>query len=666
MQGDTGRAAENLRRMNMNQVERAHRKLIAAIRRYLLPDEVDQVERAYRLAYAAHKGLSRKSGEPYIMHPLIISNLLAEAFLDADTLSAALLHDVLEENKSITPQDLEKEFGAGVSHLVVGLTKLDMDNVRQILGTDPTYDQIEEASLVNLFMAMATDLRVIVIKLYDRLHNMRTINALLPANQLRMARETLDLFVPVAARLGIWWIKNELEDLSLNVVNPDTYAEIAEMLAARARLLKRDLTGTISRLQTKLAQDGLMAEVHDLPEHIYGQYRQIKAHGWENARMSSGLRVCVIVNTVAECYAALSSIHNLWQPVPGKIMDFIAAPKDGLYRSLHTVVIGYHGHPLKVRIRTPQMHYLAQYGVMAYLQHHDNGLTPLPRPEFAFLKDLVRLPNYDPQTFLEMFKTQIAPQRIRVYTPKGEARELPSGATPVDFAYAVHTEVGHSCYKAIVNGHYAPLNTPLRDGDQVEIIKAVTPQPDRAWLDSDLGYVGNPKTLGYIRRWFARRPATELIEHGVRWTEKEITCWGGWMGWQGNEEEIKQLAHKRGLNIRSFCVRVGRGEIPPPELAALVLKEVSGWNDEQVGPVTLEINANDRPGLLLDACKIVADDKVNIEKAQVLACDEHGLACLHMTLLAKTIRQIVRIVHRLEQVQGVIRVYCIGMGQDAW
>lgn len=630
---------------------------------YLPPDDIAQIERAFERARAAHDTQRRKSGELYVTHPLRVAMLLAELRMDADTLSAALLHDILEDTP-MTYSELVRGFGSDVARLVVGVTKLSQKvrrvkrKMRVARHATLTYDEIDALSLVSLFMDMAQDLRVIVIKLCDRLHNLVTIDALKPERRLAIAQETLDLFAPVAARLGIWLIKKQLEDLSLQVIAPEDFAEIQEILRARSQLLTRDLEDTLSLLRIKLAADGINAEVGSLPEHIYGLYRHIKMHGWQSARAYDGLRVSVVVDTIPQCYSALGSVHSLWQPIHGRIADFIASPQDGLYRSLHTVVIDQRGHPLEVRIRTQQMNHLADYGVIAYLQHAGDGtLAPQLHPQVVLLKELDKLPTDDPQDFLELFKSQITPKHIRVFTPKGEVQNLPAGATPIDFAYAVHTEIGHRCYKALVNRRFAPLYALLRDGDQVEIIKSDAPCPERAWLDLDLGYVGNPGTLRHIRRWFAHQPEDVLIEQGRALIEKEIHCWGGSVGWTG--AEIKTLARKRGMTTRSLCLRVGRGEISVSDLAAFVLGEAANWTGDQPKSLTLEVSAADRPGLLRDACQIVADENVNLERASALSNDESSLAELHLTLAAKTIRQIVRITHRLETMPSVIQLRCV-------
>ncbi len=644
----------------MTETRELEQQLVSLLH-YLPSNEAEQVLRALEWATSAHSGKRRKSGHPYIVHPLAVTTMLAELRLDAATLSAALLHDVLEDTP-LTYAELADEFGMQVARLVLGVTKLsekvkDVKKIRVRRGIKLTYEEIEELSLVSLLKHMTKDPRVIVIKLCDRLHNMRTIGALRSERRLEIARETLDLFAPIAGRLGIWLIKKALEDLCLQVIDPNAYSEIKEMAQARNQALARDMGEITAQLQARLAADGLVTTIHPLPEHVYGLYRQMQARGWQKARLYDGLRICVLVDTVPQCYMTFSSIHSLWPPLPGQIADFIATPKDGLYRSLHTVVIGRQGEPLEVRIRTPQMHYLSEYGIIAHLQYPAGGLTPPSSlPQMILLEELGKLLQDKPQDLLKTFISQIAAQFIQVFTPKGDALHLPAGSTPVDFAYAVHTQIGHSCYKALLNGRAVPLNTQLQDGDRVEIIKSETPRPDCAWLDPDLGYVGNPSTLKQIRRWLSRRPEEELYEQGQALIEKEIQRWRA--GNPPSGAEIRQMARKRGMLARSLCIRTGRGELSSRDVAEMVLHDLLGLSDDYLGAITLEITAADRPGLLRDACQIVAEDNVNLQRASAIASDEQGQARVQMTLEAQRLCQLIRIAHRLERMTDVLQVYC--------
>ena len=643
----------------MNNIENNYNNLIAQAQ-YLLPEELALISRAFEFAEEAHSVQKRKSGEPYIHHPIAVARILAEMQMDSQTIAAALLHDVIEDTPA-TYQQVETEFSTQIAQLVLGVTNFGekvkaLKKVRAAVNEDLTHEQRAAVNLVNLFLSMAADVRVIIIKLADRLHNMRTIHWLPAYKQQRKARETVDLFVPLASRLGIQRIKEELEDLCLQVLDPEAYAEIAEMLQARGKLLDRDLEDAISQLQHILQEDGCDAAVMPLPEHVSRLYQHIKTNSWESAQTYDGLRVQIVTKTQPNCYAALGSVHNLWAPVPGRFVDFIAVPKEGLYRALHTVVIGLRGHPLEVRILTKQMQDLAEYGIIAHLRPTGSPL-PLKQllPRLPWIEELSELPIDDPKTFLSLFKSEITPERIRVFTPKGDVIDLPSGATPVDFAYAVHTEIGHSCRKAIVNSKHVPLNTPLNSGDQVEIIKSLTPSPDRAWLDEDLAYTQQPYTRRKIRRWFSRRPEDALIEQGRAIIEKEILCWAKCEGW--DITRLDHLARQRGLTVESFSLRVGRGDINASELGTFVLNEVLGNPQETAKPLSLEINAMDRPNLLRDAAQIVAEENVNLMVAWARATEETGLAIVSMALDTPDIRKIVRIVHRFAHMPSALQVH---------
>lgn len=641
----------------MDEVDETHRYLMELAQQYLPPEGLALIQRAYERASAAHAGIRRKSGEPYVMHPLAVAIMLAEMRMGAATLAAALLHDAAEDNQAVTIAALEQEFGAEIARMVEGLTRLSMDKVRPLLKIEqPTYDQVEQVYLFKLFMTIAQDLRVIVIKLCDRLHNMQTVHALPPDRQLRMARETLELFAPLAGRLGIWTLKKQLEDLALYVTDFEACSEIEQIRQACQQLSVADLEQTIQQLGAALARDGIQATIEPLPEHIYGIYRLVQDSGWENVRSFDGLRVGVIVDSVRDCYAALNIVHSLWQPVPGQFCDFIASPKEGLYRSLHTLVIGVNGHPLEVRIRTHQMKRLADYGVIAYLEHGANSTTLPPLPSVLQIEELGELED-DPQVFLQLLKAHVAAQQICIFTPKGDIVSLPVGATPVDFAYAVHTEIGHSCLRALVNWKPVPLNTRLNDGDRVEIIRSGVAQPDRLWLDTDLGYVTTPYALKQIRRWLARQPEEELIRQGRQLIESEIECWRAQSDWKS--DGVNLLARRRGMTATLFCLRVGRGEISPAELAAFVLKEALGWTDEQTGLIVLEINAADRRGLLLDVCQIMMDDKVSMQEVLARSSGASELAYIRLTFTPHNIPQLVRITHRLAHIRGVMRVRCL-------
>jgi len=635
-----------------NRVETAYQRLTGALR-YLPETDLLLIDEAFRTARDAHDGQNRKSGEPYICHPIAIAETLAHMRMDAASIATALLHDVLEDTL-ISYEDLLQEFGIEIAQLVLGLTKFDervetlraqrLENLGQL-----SPEQRNAASLGNLFLAMTADLRVIVIKLADRLHNMQTIEALRADKRHRMAVETDELFVPTASRLGIWFLKQQLSDLCLRELQPETYAEIKEMLGASTRLLAADLEKTMQLLQEHLVEHGLKPKVTPLDNPVSTYYRKIREQGEDPSLAYDTLRLCVVVASEPECYLTLYYVHQLWRPLQNEFRDYIGAPDHDLYRALHTTVIGPDRHYVEIRIYTEQLRQLANYGIALYLQY---GQTE-PLPQLSLVKEIVSLLEEDPQAFINQLKSEVAPQRIRLFTPNGDVVNLPANATPLDFAYAIHTEIGEKCLRALVNHQAVPLNTPLSNGAQVEIITKLDAGPERKWMDTDLGYAQRPDTLRHIRRWFSRLPEAELLREGREVIEMEIACWGECDGW--TPMMIEALARRRGLTVEDFCLRVGRGDILPGPLGASILDEVLNGLPEQHHTVTLEIYAMNRMGLMLDALKVIADEGLNVANASAHQIEAEGLAVLHVTIQENS-RIIARIAHRLEEVRSILRV----------
>lgn len=639
----------------MDKVEEIYQQLETMLQ-YLPVTGRELIAHAFRVAREAHGSQTRKSGEPYILHPLAIAKTLATMHMDAPSIAVAMLHDVLEDT-SLTYEDLLQKFGLEIAQLVLALTKFDervealrAQRLKNLGRLSP--EQRNAASLGNLFLAMTADLRVIVIKLADRLHNMETLYALKPEKRRRMAIETDELFVPTARRLGIWYLKQRLSDLCLKELQPDIYAEIAETLAAHTRLLADELQATITQLQEQFQKHSLQASIAPLESAVSTYYRKIYTNGEDPLRTYDALRLGIVVHEWPECYLALGYGHALWPPLREAFHDYIAAPEHDLYRALHTAVVGPQGRCVEMRIYTEQMRQLAQYGIVVYLQH---GQTA-PLPELSLLKEISSLLEEDPQAFITQLKSEVHPQRIRVFTPEGDVINLPANATPVDFAYAIHTEIGDRCQRALVNRQPVPLNTQLSNGAQVEIITKLDPGPDRKWMDTDLGYAQHPDTLRYIRRWFSRLPEAELLRQGREIIEKEIACWGACDGW--TPAYLDRLARRRGLTPEELCLRVGRGELQPGPLGAFILHEVlGGGNPEQRHVITLEINAMDRPGLMFDTLKVILDEGLSIADARAHQIEAEGLAVIHIVLKTHDTRAMARIVHRLEEVRSVLRVH---------
>jgi GTP diphosphokinase / guanosine-3',5'-bis(diphosphate) 3'-diphosphatase len=467
------------------------------------------VERAYDVAEERHRGQLRKSGEPYITHPLAVAQILAELGMPAPVLAAALLHDTLEDT-DYTIEELSADFGEEVAALVDGVTKL--DHVK--------YGEASQAQTVRkMVIAMARDIRVLLIKLCDRLHNMRTMRFLPPDKQQRKARETLEIYTPLAHRLGMNTIKWELEDLAFAILYPKMYDEIVRLVAELAPSRDEYLAGVIESLQSDLRAAKIKATVTGRPKHYYSIYQKMIVRGRDFADIYDLVGIRILVDTVRDCYAVLGTVHAKWHPVQGRFKDFIAMPKFNLYQSLHTTVIGPGGNAVELQIRTREQHQIAENGIAAHWMYKDGGGGSAKRrlaevSEMAWLRQLVewQRETADPGEFLEDLRYEIGTQQVYVFTPKGDVHVLPLGATPVDFAYSVHTEVGHRCVGARVNGKLVPLESELTSGDSVQVLtsKSVDAGPSRDWLT----FVKSGRARSKIKAWFSKERREEAIERG--------------------------------------------------------------------------------------------------------------------------------------------------------
>jgi GTP pyrophosphokinase len=467
------------------------------------------LQRGYDLAEECHRGQLRKSGDPYITHPLAVATILAELGMDTTTLVAALLHDTVEDT-GMSLDRLSRDFGADVAHLVDGVTKLD----KVKFG-----DAAEAETIRKMVVAMARDPRVLVIKLADRLHNMRTLRFLPPAKQERKARETLEVLAPLAHRLGMNTVKWELEDLAFATLYPKRYDEIVRLVAERAPSRDTYMHEVIERINADLKDGGIKADVTGRPKHYYSIYQKMIVRGREFTDIYDLVGIRVLVQSERDCYAALGVVHAVWQPVPGRFKDYIAMPKFNMYQSLHTTVIGPSGKPVELQIRTQAMHRRAEYGIAAHWKYKEQKGTPVADPggmndELGWLRQLLdwQREAQEPEEFLDSLRYDLAGNEVYVFTPKGDVMPLPAGSTPVDFAYAVHTEIGHRCIGARVNGKLVALESPLDNGDTVEIFtsKAENAGPSQDWL----AFVTSPRARTKIRQWFARERREDAIDAG--------------------------------------------------------------------------------------------------------------------------------------------------------
>ena len=464
------------------------------------PDgDVDLLRRAYEVAAEAHSGQVRKTGDPYITHPLAVAHMLAGYGLDEPTLAAALLHDTVEDT-NLTLSDLSMQFGDEIGRLIDGVTKL--DRVRY-----SNREQAQAATIRKMVVAMAQDVRVLIIKLFDRLHNLRTVHALREEKQRRVAQETLDVYAPLAHRLGVQEIKHEFEDRCFAILYPGPNTEIQAKLAERAPEREAFIEKMVDEISGILADSGIEAEVTGRPKHQYSIYRKMREQNrpFEDIHDLIGIRI--ITETMRDCYAALGLIHSHWVPVTGRFKDYIAMPKINLYQSLHTTVIGPDGKPLEVQIRTEEMHLRAEAGIAAHWRYKEGEAGQLPRMDFLSWGE-----EEDPEEFLANLKLDLYQDEVFVLTPGGDVKPLPAGSTAIDFAYSVHTEVGHRCVGAKVNGRLVPLSTRLQSGDIIEVLtsKAIEAGPSRDWL----AFVRTGRAKSKIRQWFTKERRDQALSEG--------------------------------------------------------------------------------------------------------------------------------------------------------
>jgi GTP pyrophosphokinase len=497
----------------------------------------DIIMRAYRFAEDAHATQTRASGEPYITHCVAVAAILAELSVPPIVVIAALLHDTVEDTE-ISIEDIKQYFGEEASKLVDGVTKL-THLPRVSRGDDfsegnEEYQEIQQKSrlkdlrnetLRKTFMAMGEDIRVVLIKLADRLHNMRTLGYMPESKRKRIAQETLDIFAPLANRLGIWSVKWELEDLAFRYVNPEKYKEIAKNLSERRTDREQKIEQILGEITKLLKANNIDSEISGRPKHIYSIYRKMISKGkpFEMVRDLRGLRV--IVKDIPSCYAVLGLIHNRWRPIPNEFDDYIAAPKDNFYQSLHTAVIYDDGKPLEVQIRTTEMDQNAEYGIAAHWRYKEHGKRDeVYEQRISWLRKLMdwRQEVNDADEFVDGMKSDVFEDQVYVFTPRGDIIDLAAGSTPIDFAYHVHTEIGHRCRGAKINGKLVSLDYVLKTGDQVEILTAKQGGPSRDWLNTNLGLVKTQRTRSKIRAWFKKQDREQNLTHGKLILEREL------------------------------------------------------------------------------------------------------------------------------------------------
>lgn len=541
---------------------------------YYTPVDRDIVHRAYEVAVNAHALQKRQSGEPYINHCVAVAAILAELRMPAEVVAAGLLHDTVEDTP-IRLDDLKKQFGETVKNLVDGVTKLDSLPRVSHSGEQPSPEQDSSRkrqstieAMRKTFLAMNDDVRVVLIKLADRLHNMRTLGFTPPEKQTRIGQETLDIYAPLASRLGIWQIKWELEDLSLRYVNPEKYKEIADQLTYRRSAREDQILEIIAKLQHTLTQAEIKVDITGRPKHIYSIYRKMVSKGktFDMVRDVRGVRL--IVHDIPSCYAALGLIHNLWRPIPGEFDDYIAAPKDNFYQSLHTAVIYDDGKPLEVQIRTPEMHQNSEYGIAAHWRYKEGTRRDQKYEQHVlWLRSMMewRGEVQDAQEFVDSMKSDVFEDRVYIFTPKGDIYDMPAGSTPIDFAYHVHTAIGHRCRGAKVDGKLVPLDHELKTGQQVEILTSKQGGPSRDWLNPSLNMVKTQRARSKIRIWFKKQDREQNLTQGRNILERELRRLGL------NDINLETLARRLDFrNTDDMFVELGCGDLPVNRIINLI------------------------------------------------------------------------------------------------
>ncbi len=546
------------------------------------------IERAYLKAQIAHEGQFRKSGAPFITHCVAVAQILAEMNLDAETIAAALLHDAIEDT-SVTSKQIREEFGESICGLVETVTKL----ARLPTGDTKQRSQRDKEYMRKMLLTMGDDVRAVLIKLADRLHNMRTLGYLPSDKRQQIAQETMDIFAPLANRLGIWQFKWELEDLSFRFLHPENYERIARRIDAHRQEREEDISSIVQFLRRELEKHGITdAQFAGRPKHIYSIFSKMQKKETSFGQIYDIRAVRVIVDTVPQCYLSLGIVHNLWRPIPSEFDDYIAAPKDNFYQSLHTALLDKEGKTIEIQIRTREMHVNAEYGIAAHWRYKEGGRDGVRDPHYEerlnFIRRLMEfgseLPE-DDENFLNTMKTEVFEGRVYVFTPKGDILDLPAGATPIDLAYHIHTEVGHHCRGAKVLGNLVNLNYRLQNADQVEILTSKRSSPSLDWLNPHLGYVKTSRARSKIRLWYRKQNFEHHVTLGRESLERELKRIG--VLERMTYEQIAALF--KFDDSDKFLAAIGSGDINTSQIAGRILETEQKARLEQEREDGLEV-----------------------------------------------------------------------------
>ncbi|MBI3988209.1 MAG: bifunctional (p)ppGpp synthetase/guanosine-3',5'-bis(diphosphate) 3'-pyrophosphohydrolase [candidate division NC10 bacterium] len=561
-------------------------EIVEKVQGYHPTGDVEVLRRAYTFAERLHHGQARVSGDPYLSHPLAVAGILADLKLDSSTIAAGLLHDVVEDTKT-TLHQVEREFGQDIAELVDGVTKL---------GKLPisSREERQAENFRKMLLAMSKDIRVLLIKLADRLHNMRTLEPLPEEKRKRIAQETLDIHAPLAHRLGIYWVKAELEDLALHHLDAEAYRDLTVKVAKKRKEREGEINEVIEILMRKLHEVGIPAEITGRPKHFYSIYKKMRDQGKDFDEIYDLTAIRVITGSVKDCYGSLGVVHSLWKPLPGRFKDFIAVPKTNFYQSLHTTVVGPRGEPVEIQIRTWEMHKVAEEGIAAHWLYKE-GKSTVDQGEkgFAWLRQLMEWQRdlKDSREFWETVKVDLFPDEVYMFTPKGDVKALPKGSTPIDFAFAIHTDIGLHCLGSKVNGRLLPLRYELQNGDIVEILTDAKQHPSRDWLK----IVKTSRARSKIKQWLKAEERARSISLGRDLLEREVRRLGKSPSALLSPEALAPLLQRSGFaHPEEFFAAVGYGRfsprqamlklLPPEELKLLEREEREAKGERKTKP----------------------------------------------------------------------------------
>ena len=547
--------------------------LIEKVRSYSPDADLMSVQRAYHFSREAHCSQKRREGSPYINHPLSVAYILADMRMDTLSIASGLLHDTVED-AAVSQEDIRTIFGKEIAFIVKGLTKLSKVEFQ-------TKQEAQAENFRKMLLAMSEDIRVMLIKFADRLHNMRTLGFLPENKQQRIAAETLEIYAPIANRLGIGWLKTELEDLSFKYLMPQLYEELERKVTKRREEQEGYITEVRELVEKRLTEEGLPGKVTGRVKHFYGIYQKMQKQRITFDQVHDVIGIRIITDSKANCYAVLGIIHSLWTPIPGRFKDYIGVPKSNMYQSLHTTVIGPKGERVEFQIRTEEMHSLAEGGIASHWKYKEKGAVDDRSSKYiSWLRDLVQVQKEVPNAvdFLEVVKGEVVPEVVYVFTPKGEVKEMPLGSTPVDFAYGIHTQIGHKCVGARINGKIVPLRYKLRNGDTVEIITSSSHGPSRDWLK----FVVTQRAKSRIKQWIKSEENARSVELGIKLLENEFRR-HGMSNTLLKSDEILAVAKALGVGtLEELFVSVGFGKVTPQQVINRLKPEKEVAEEEAV------------------------------------------------------------------------------------